>query len=105
MNKDNNGFLQTKLKNNRAKSRKLQNELESTSLSTDEPNNDESWDLPAVQKNLKDLQDLTLPDQIELTKNKLKGTLQYRRQLSKNNDLFSPFENCKYFFLCPELVS
>lgn len=64
----------------------------------------ESVDTDSLDRDLEILKSATLPEEIELAKNKLKSTLILRREQIKNPN-FQIHENCQYFFVCPELVS
>lgn len=100
------GYLQTKLKNDRVKKRKIEKELEqpSTSISP-QTTGTESGDKnsEALAKDLAELQLAVLPEEIEFAKTKLKSTVLLRRQQVKQKD-FKVYENYQCFFMCPELV-
>lgn len=100
------GYLQTKIKNDRLKKRKLaecleeENSLEVDTLEVEK----EAEEDTSTSKDLNDLHNCTLPEQVDYAKIKLKKTLAFRR----NRDKASPVkikEQYPGFLICPaELV-
>lgn len=105
MNTKGNGYLQTKIRNDRLRKRKLADEFEDEIETVHvETNEDENIPDENIEKDLRDLLNATLPAQIDYAKIKLKKTLNYRRQRDLNESIKIK-ENYPGFFVCPELIS
>lgn len=109
-NNSGNGFFQTKLKNDRTRKRKLEtssNETIENEKIHNETNTSVEFDVEqtkSFETELKIMNTFRLPDEIDSLKEKLKSTLQFRRQKIEKNSI-NIYTDCNYVFVCPKLVS
>lgn len=90
------------MKNERVKKRKIEHSFEcddSTSIEIEHI----IIDPEAILRDLHSLKSASFPEEISLAKEKLQSTLEYRKK-EIHKEAFSIYEDCRYFFVCPELV-
>lgn len=105
VNPQNTGFLQTKLKNLRAKKRKLDSDVRIDEYN-DEDEIEKLVDNMDEQNELfNKLMNLILPEQLNMAQKYLEKTKEFRRKLVKEKSGAIYFQMSSFYILCPELVS
>lgn len=100
--------MQTKLKNDRKRKRKLNERFDAKdevnqNMSIEDLEILNSDEEEHVARHLTDFIQCNLPEQLEIAKIKLKKTVQFRRKRDKT-EMIKIRENYSGFFVCPELV-